>query len=167
MLLSLHHKITVCPRSSDPFLYNNLLYKMGHYFLDIQYWLLILAKYSCVPPEYLLSTDPRKTFFPMVFNDGHRDNVLFTAWNSSQDAGETCLGRKHVIRKHWEESGSKEKWDREKNNFDPSLTNCGLVGWFLFIPGLRIRNQPSRKKTSAYGSDHWETIGSGSYHRKK
>ena len=27
----------MCPRSSDPMLYSNLLYKMGHYFLDIQY----------------------------------------------------------------------------------------------------------------------------------
>ena len=27
---------TVCPRSSDPILCSNLLYKMGHYFLDIQ-----------------------------------------------------------------------------------------------------------------------------------
>ena len=30
-------KNTVCPRSSDPILYSKLLYKMGHYFLDIQY----------------------------------------------------------------------------------------------------------------------------------
>ena len=28
---------TVCPRSSAPILYGKLLYKMGHYFLDIQY----------------------------------------------------------------------------------------------------------------------------------
>ena len=28
-------KYTVCPRSSDPFLYSNLLYKIGHCFLDI------------------------------------------------------------------------------------------------------------------------------------
>ena len=28
---------TVCPRSSDPILYNKLQYKMGHYFLDKQY----------------------------------------------------------------------------------------------------------------------------------
>ena len=27
----------MCPRSSDPFFYSNLLYEMGHYFLDIQY----------------------------------------------------------------------------------------------------------------------------------
>ena len=26
---------TVCPRSSDPILYSKLLYKIGHYFLDI------------------------------------------------------------------------------------------------------------------------------------
>ena len=36
---------TVCPRSSDPFyhLCSNLLYKLGHYFLDIQYNGFILA----------------------------------------------------------------------------------------------------------------------------
>ena len=28
---------TVCPRSSDPFLYSKVLYKMSHYFLDTQY----------------------------------------------------------------------------------------------------------------------------------
>ena len=28
---------TVCPRSIDPFYICTLLYKMGHYFLDIQY----------------------------------------------------------------------------------------------------------------------------------
>ena len=28
---------TVCPGSSDPFYIASLLYKMGHYFLDIQY----------------------------------------------------------------------------------------------------------------------------------
>ena len=28
---------TVCTRSSDPFKKSKLLYKMGHYFLDIQY----------------------------------------------------------------------------------------------------------------------------------
>ena len=28
---------TVCPGSSDPILYRKLLYKTGHYFLDIQY----------------------------------------------------------------------------------------------------------------------------------
>ena len=32
-----HPPITVCPRSSDPFYYSHLLYKMGHYFLDTQY----------------------------------------------------------------------------------------------------------------------------------
>ena len=26
---------TVCPISRDPFFFSNLLYKMGHYFLDI------------------------------------------------------------------------------------------------------------------------------------
>ena len=29
--------ITVCPWSSDPFYIASLLYKMGHYFLDILY----------------------------------------------------------------------------------------------------------------------------------
>ena len=29
--------VTMCPRSSDPFLYSNLLHKLGHYFMDIQY----------------------------------------------------------------------------------------------------------------------------------
>ena len=27
---------TICPRSSDPFLYSKLLNKMGHYFMDTQ-----------------------------------------------------------------------------------------------------------------------------------
>ena len=31
------HHCTVCPGSSDPFYIVRILYKMGHYFLDIQY----------------------------------------------------------------------------------------------------------------------------------
>ena len=33
----LPHKVTVCPGSSDSFYIASLLYKMGHYFLDILY----------------------------------------------------------------------------------------------------------------------------------
>ena len=32
------HLSTPCPGSSDPILYSKLLHKMGHYFLDIQYF---------------------------------------------------------------------------------------------------------------------------------
>ena len=38
------NKSTVCPKSSDPILCSNLLDKMGHYFLDIQY--LFFSDYS-------------------------------------------------------------------------------------------------------------------------
>ena len=36
-----HGIYTVCPRSSDPLLCSNLLHKMGHYFLDRRYQMLI------------------------------------------------------------------------------------------------------------------------------
>ena len=36
---------TVCPGSSDPFYIASLLYKMGHYFLDMLYKTLPLTKF--------------------------------------------------------------------------------------------------------------------------
>ena len=35
--------VTVCPGSSDPILYSELLYKTGHYFLDIRYFTISRA----------------------------------------------------------------------------------------------------------------------------
>ena len=37
---------TVCPGSSDPFYIASLLYKMGHYCLDILYIVLIVPKFK-------------------------------------------------------------------------------------------------------------------------
>ena len=34
---AMHNTYTMCPRSSDPFYIVFLMYKMGHYFLDVQY----------------------------------------------------------------------------------------------------------------------------------
>ena len=39
-----HVGSTICSGSSDTNLYSNLLYKMGHYFLDILYY---VSKKSC------------------------------------------------------------------------------------------------------------------------
>ena len=43
-LVSRQEVHTVCPRSSDPFYIASLLYKMGHYFLDILYYRNISMK---------------------------------------------------------------------------------------------------------------------------
>ena len=49
---------TVCPVSSDPFHIASLLYKMGHYFLDILYIIcqekkMLQIRFYCTHPKYL------------------------------------------------------------------------------------------------------------------
>ena len=39
---------TICPRSSDPFYKESLLYKMGHYFLDILYYAKYYGGSGCI-----------------------------------------------------------------------------------------------------------------------
>ena len=49
MILAL---LTVCPRSSYPFdIVYKLLYKMGHYFIDIQYVILTLFNTKIVKED--------------------------------------------------------------------------------------------------------------------
>ena len=43
---SYEESCTVCPKSSDPILCSNLLYELGHYFLDIK--CCITSKNSCL-----------------------------------------------------------------------------------------------------------------------
>ena len=53
----------MCPRSSDP-IYSNLLYKMGHYFLDIQYG----------------STCGRYTFFIQCRSGWEKNSICGRLW---------------------------------------------------------------------------------------
>ena len=47
---------TICPRSRDPFYICKLLYKMGHYFLDIQY---IIKKSNFLAKNKVVKTAPQ------------------------------------------------------------------------------------------------------------
>ena len=79
----------VCPGSSDPFYIVSLLYKMGHYFLDILYC------YSMLNLDFY-DTVPLKT---IVFAAGCQVPVLpweGTGINLSKQRGEPSF-RRHII----------------------------------------------------------------------
>ena len=67
-MLRLRH--TMCPRSSYPILYSNLLYKMGNYFLDRRYVQINTLFFTKVPcGQEVLS----------IYNHGE---YIMTSWTS-------------------------------------------------------------------------------------